>query len=254
MGRVAGHHVHMVQQNNGTFCSGGSYGAGAPTSRPSGRIFERTVFNSFLVKNSFIESPLPPHCPADSSYRSANTPASISRTDPNTASLSPAGIFEEDVAETPANVTELKESAHSRTTLAVQMFQWNPSRLSTGKLPPYCIFLRFQPRPILVKTNGFLTVSNRVTISGFHAVFISGLPKLPCPFHSLPVIPCPCRSTIAIVIKCLALERTGSIWHPTCNRTSRRRCVGRLEFKAWRSVSAGRLSNSAAFLNSLDAH
>jgi hypothetical protein len=54
----------------------------------------------------------------------------------------------------------------------------------------------------------------------FHAVFISGLPKLPCsPYPSwLSRISVP---TMSIDIKHLAPQPSGSIWHLNCNRTGR---------------------------------
>src|SRR5580692_3522924 len=54
----------------------------------------------------------------------------------------------------------------------------------------------------------------------FHAVFISGLPKLPCsPYPSW--LSRHNGTTMSIDIKHLAPQPSGSIWHPNCNRTGR---------------------------------
>jgi hypothetical protein len=81
----------------------------------------------------------------------------------------------------------------------------------------------------------------------FHAVFISGSPKLPCP-RPQGYLSRLQGTTMSIDIKHLRLQPFLPIWHPTCIRNRevrRRRELGAGEFKARRCVSAGRLSLTA---------
>ena len=244
MGRVAGHDIHMVQQNYGDALQSRSYGAVAPTSRRV-RVRSRTTRFQFLPGqgSSCRTRPLSSRFPADSSYRSARYSCIHVTARSEYCFSCSAGIFEEDVAETPANVTERKKAAHSQNHAPGTDVPVESLSAVNGQIASLLHFFALPTTPYLVKTNGFLTVSNRVTVSGFHAVFISGLPKLPCLFTLSLSFPLQCRFTIVHSYQVLSsTTRQARFWHPTCNRTSRRRCVGRLEFKAWRSVSAGRLS------------
>ena len=81
----------------------------------------------------------------------------------------------------------------------------------------------------------------------FHAVFISGFPKLPCPLHTARRFNLG-GTTMSIVIKYLAHQPRGLVWHPTCNRNGRAAVAGRPQFQAKRGVSAGRFSEAAGFL------
>src|ERR1035441_10479879 len=83
--------------------------------------------------------------------------------------------------------------------------------------------------------------------SFFHAVFISGFPKLPCHLH-LAWLFYLGETIMSIVINHLAHQPSGLVWHPTCNRDSSAAVSRRPEFKAKRSVSAGRFSETAGFL------
>jgi hypothetical protein len=80
-----------------------------------------------------------------------------------------------------------------------------------------------------------------------HAVFISGLPNLPC-LPAQPYLSHLQRTTMSIDINHLALQPLRPIWHPTCNRNVRH-CRGRCRSSrpSVASAPAG-FSETAGFL------
>jgi hypothetical protein len=95
---------------------------------------------------------------------------------------------------------------------------------------PSPVFVGYQTvAPPPASRTGLVPRTSRLEAPVFHAVFISGLPKLPCS-------PCPSclfrlnGTTMSIDIKHLASQPSGSIWHPNCNRTGRCQRGRRPEF------------------------
>ena len=225
MGRVAGHHVHVVQQDD-VGASPRRWCGNARPQIPAPRRVSRTPGFQFLPRLISSCKIPPPRISFPGGFVVSTRRVLLhprSRPDPNTAQIALLKC-----ATTPSPMTRMDQPVNDK---QPQLHNLVTSSLETCAdisldkfLLPNLSMVTLRSLPVV----SYLPPHDSLTTHHclFHAVFISGFPKLPCA--------CTCRlsltsrraATIFIDINDLARSTLSAIWHPTCNRTDRRHRSG----------------------------